>query len=59
MRGKSGKKGRAEGMAISRELMEQVSGNVAGFYLITPMDRYEMIADLTRFGKSLRVKASQ
>ena len=59
MRGKSGKKGRAEGMAISRELMEQVSGSVAGFYLITPMDRYEMIADLTRFGKSLRVKAGQ
>lgn len=57
MAGKSGKKGRAEGLAIARELMERVADSFAGFYLITPMDRYEMIAELTTFARSLRVKA--
>lgn len=57
MAGKSGKAGRAEGMAIAREMMEQVSEQVAGFYLITPFDRYDMIAELAKAAKSLRVKA--
>jgi len=53
MAGKSGKKGRDEGVAIAREMMEQIAGKVQGYYLITPMGRYEMIADLARFAKSL------
>ncbi|MCC6573721.1 MAG: bifunctional homocysteine S-methyltransferase/methylenetetrahydrofolate reductase [Planctomycetes bacterium] len=56
MAGKSGKKGREEGLAICRELMEQTASQVAGFYLITPMDRYEMVAALTQHAHSLRRK---
>ncbi|MBK9975484.1 MAG: bifunctional homocysteine S-methyltransferase/methylenetetrahydrofolate reductase [Planctomycetes bacterium] len=53
MAGKSGKAGREEGLAIAREMMQQIAPHVQGYYLITPMGRYEMIADLTRFAKSL------
>jgi homocysteine S-methyltransferase len=53
MKGKRGEKGRAEGVQISKELMEQIAPEVQGFYMITPMNRYEMIAGLTRFAHSL------
>lgn len=53
MTGKKGKTGRAEGAAISRELMAEVQSHVAGYYMITPMNRYEIIADLTRFAREL------
>lgn len=53
MAGKSGPKGRAEGVAIAREMMQGIAPHVQGYYLITPMGRYEMIADLAAFAKSL------
>ena len=52
MKGKRGEKGRAEGVAISKELMEEIAPEVQGYYLITPMNRYEMIAELTRHARS-------
>lgn len=51
MTGKRGEKGRAEGVAISKELMSEIAPEVQGFYLITPMNRYDMIADLTRHAR--------
>jgi len=54
MKGKRGEAGRAEGVAISKELMEQIAPEVQGYYLITPMSRYDMIAELTRFARTLR-----
>jgi homocysteine S-methyltransferase len=53
MQGLSGKKGREAGAQIAREMMESVAPHVQGFYLITPMGRYEMIADLVRFARAL------
>ncbi len=54
MTGLKGEAGRAMGLSIAREMMEAVAPEVQGFYLITPMNRYEMIADLTRFALSLQ-----
>ncbi|MCC6464627.1 MAG: bifunctional homocysteine S-methyltransferase/methylenetetrahydrofolate reductase [Planctomycetes bacterium] len=53
MQGKKGVEGRAEGVAIAREMMQQVAPLVQGFYLITPMNRYEMIAELAQVAKAL------
>jgi homocysteine S-methyltransferase len=53
MAGLKGEKGRAEGLAIAKEMMAEIAGEVQGFYLITPMNRYELIAELTRFAHSL------
>jgi methionine synthase / methylenetetrahydrofolate reductase(NADPH) len=53
MEGKRGESGRKLGVEISKELMAQIAPEVQGFYLITPMSRYEMIAELTRFAHSL------
>lgn len=53
MAGLKGEKGRAAGTAIARELMEAIAPEVQGFYMITPMNRYEMIAELTRYAHSL------
>lgn len=53
MKGKRKKEGRAEGVAVSKELMQEVAPLVNGFYMITPMNRFEMISELTRFAHSL------
>lgn len=53
MKGKRKAEGRAEGVAISKELMESIAPEVNGFYMITPMNRFEMIAELTRFAHTL------
>jgi homocysteine S-methyltransferase len=53
MKGKRGESGRAEGVRISKELMEEIAPEVQGFYMITPMNRYEMICDLTSFAHTL------
>jgi 5,10-methylenetetrahydrofolate reductase len=53
MKDKRGESGRKEGVAISKELMVEIAPLVQGFYLITPMNRYEMIAELTRFAHTL------
>ena len=53
MKGKRGEAGRAEGVQISKELMEEIAPEVQGFYMITPMNRYEMISELTRFAHTL------
>src|SRR5690606_29827331 len=49
MTGKRGEKGRAEGVEISKELMSEIAPHVQGFYMITPMNRFDMIAELTRY----------
>jgi homocysteine S-methyltransferase len=54
MSGKKGKAGRAEGLALARELMQEAAPSVAGFYLITPMDRYEIVAELASFARTLK-----
>ncbi len=53
MAGLKGEQGRAQGLAIAKEMMEGIAPEVQGFYLITPMNRYEMIAELTKFAHSL------
>ncbi len=53
MKGKRKAKGRAEGVEISKELMQEIAPLVNGFYMITPMNRFEMIAELTHFAHTL------
>lgn len=53
LQGKRGESGRKLGVEISKELMQEIAPEVQGFYLITPMNRYDMIAELTRFAHSL------
>jgi methionine synthase / methylenetetrahydrofolate reductase(NADPH) len=53
MAGLRGEKGRAEGQEIARELMAEMAHEVQGFYLITPMNRYEIIAQLSSFAHNL------
>jgi methionine synthase / methylenetetrahydrofolate reductase(NADPH) len=53
MEGLRGAKGRAEGLEIAKELMSEIADEVDGFYLITPMNRYDMIADLTTHAHNL------
>ncbi|MHC4840126.1 MAG: bifunctional homocysteine S-methyltransferase/methylenetetrahydrofolate reductase [Planctomycetota bacterium] len=53
MTGLKGPDGRAMGLEIAKELMLAISPEVQGFYLITPMGRYSMIAQLTEYAHSL------
>jgi 5,10-methylenetetrahydrofolate reductase len=53
MAGKRGEAGRKEGIEISKEFMADIAPHVQGYYLITPMNRYEMIAELTQFAHAL------
>jgi homocysteine S-methyltransferase len=46
MRGKEKDAGVREGLAISRELIEEVRGRVGGFYLIPPFGKHEMAVEL-------------
>ena len=49
MRGKEGPEGIREGLAVAREVTREVLAFFQGVYLITPMVKYEMTAELSRF----------
>ncbi len=49
MRGKEGDEGRKEGLAIAREMAEAVLELFPGIYLITPLARYDLTMDLSRW----------
>jgi homocysteine S-methyltransferase len=48
MRGQEGAAGNAAGLAIARELCEAVLAHFRGIYLITPLLRYDLTAELSR-----------
>jgi methionine synthase I (cobalamin-dependent)/5,10-methylenetetrahydrofolate reductase len=48
MRGKEGAVGNAEGLAIARELCDAVLEHFEGIYLITPLMRFDLTAELSR-----------
>ncbi len=50
-----GAKAREEGIAIARELLDVAMEHFRGIYLITPLLRYEMTAELSRY---VKVKAN-
>jgi homocysteine S-methyltransferase len=49
MRGKEGPDGIKEGLAVAREVTTEILAHFKGIYLITPMVKYEMTAELSRF----------
>lgn len=49
MRGLEGAEGRAEGIAIAKELLDTAMKHFNGIYLMTPFLFYEMTAELTRY----------
>ncbi len=54
MRGKEGAAGLVEGLAVAREIAAEVLAHFAGIYLVTPLVRHELTAELTaavRFGR--------
>lgn len=53
LRGKEGEVGNAEGLAIARELCEAVLACFKGIYLITPLMRYDLTVELSRFVRSV------
>jgi homocysteine S-methyltransferase len=44
----SGQKARAEGVAIAREMLEQVKHRVAGAYIMPPFGRYDLAVEIIR-----------
>lgn len=51
MRGLEGAEGRAEGIAIAKELLDTAMKHFNGIYLMTPFLHYEMTVELTRYVK--------
>jgi homocysteine S-methyltransferase len=49
MRGKEGDAGRKEGLAIAREMAEAVLEHFPGIYLITPLARYDLTVELSKW----------
>jgi homocysteine S-methyltransferase len=49
MRGKEGDEGRKEGLAIAREMAEAVLEHFPGIYLITPLARYDLTVELSKW----------
>ncbi|EEF59462.1 bifunctional homocysteine S-methyltransferase/methylenetetrahydrofolate reductase [Pedosphaera parvula] len=49
LRGKEGAQANAEGLAISRELCDAVLDCFNGIYLITPLMRYDLTVELSRY----------
>ncbi|MSU62722.1 MAG: bifunctional homocysteine S-methyltransferase/methylenetetrahydrofolate reductase [Pedosphaera sp.] len=49
MRGKEGPDGIKEGLAVAREVTAEVLTYFKGIYLITPMVKYEMTVELSRY----------
>ncbi|MCC7519660.1 MAG: bifunctional homocysteine S-methyltransferase/methylenetetrahydrofolate reductase [Verrucomicrobiae bacterium] len=48
MRGKEGAAGLAEGLAVAREIAAEVLAHFGGIYLVTPLVRHELTAELTQ-----------
>jgi 5,10-methylenetetrahydrofolate reductase len=44
----SGERGRAEGVAIAREMLARVKDRVAGAYIMPPFGRYQLALDVIR-----------
>lgn len=57
MRGLKGEEARREGIAMSKELLDQVLKYFNGIYLITPFNYYEMTAELAEYVRE-RAKAN-
>lgn len=55
MRGKEGPAGLAEGLAIAREIAAEVLAHFSGIYLVTPLVRHELTAELTAAVRSGRL----
>ena len=55
MRGKTKRAGRDEGATISRELIESFAARSKGVYLVAPMDRYGLTAELVDFARGIRL----
>jgi methionine synthase I (cobalamin-dependent)/5,10-methylenetetrahydrofolate reductase len=53
MRGKEGPDGNAAGLAIARELCDKVLEFFPGIYLITPLLRYDLTVELSRYVRQL------
>ena len=53
MRGKEKAAGVREGLAISRELIDEVRSRVGGFYLIPPFGKHEIAVELVSFIKGI------
>jgi homocysteine S-methyltransferase len=49
MRGKEGEEGRKEGLAVAREMAESVLEHFPGIYLITPLARYDLTVELSKW----------
>jgi homocysteine S-methyltransferase len=58
MRGKEGPEGNAAGLAVARELCDAVLDQFPGIYLITPLLRYDLTAELSRHVRSRTGEAS-
>jgi 5,10-methylenetetrahydrofolate reductase len=56
MRGKEGAHGNAEGLAIARELCDAVLEFFPGIYLITPLLRYDLTVELSRYVREKSAK---
>lgn len=52
MRGKEGAEGNAVGLAIAREFCDAVLEHFPGIYLITPLLRFDLTAELSRYVRS-------
>ena len=49
MRGKEGAEGNAVGLAIARELCDEILAQFPGIYLITPLLRFDLTVELSRY----------
>jgi homocysteine S-methyltransferase len=49
MRGKEGAEGIAEGLAVARDVTSEILSYFRGIYFITPMVKYELTVELSRF----------
>jgi len=47
-----GARARAEGLTLARELLDEAMAHFRGIYLITPLLRYEMTVELTRYAQA-------
>lgn len=58
MRGKEGAEGNAEGLAIARELCDTILEYFRGIYLITPLLRYDLTVELSRYVRQKSAKSA-
>ena len=57
MRGREGAQGNAAGLAVARELCDAVLEHFQGIYLITPLLRFDLTAELSRHVRSQASRA--